>query len=186
MPTYLPPRVGITQSEAFAEAAHFGADEPVLFTLAFYHPSFVNDAGDPVAVYVVNDFEDLAATLEADAPLDGGETVTFRAVPMEITLPPEGDEQRAPEVRISVGNATRLLTPQLEAAVASQDPVEIIARIYLPSDLSAPHELPPLHLVLRSAQATAGVVTAVAGFGDIANRRFPAVEYTRREFPNLA
>lgn len=183
--TYLPPRVGIAQSRAFAEAAHFGADEPILFTLAFHHPAIVDADGAPMVIYTVNDFADLEATLEPGAPVDGGATVTFRAVPMEITLPAEGEEHRLPEVRIRIANVTRLLMPHLEAVAASQDPVEVIARVYLPSDLSAPHEMPPLRVYLRGAQATAEAVTATAGFGDVSNRRFPRIEYTRREFPNL-
>lgn len=185
MPTYLPARIGIAQSEAFAEAAHFGGDEAVLLTLAFYHPAIVDADGNEIAVYVVNDFTDLTATLEADAPLDPGGTVTFTAVPMEITLPAEG-EQKQGEVRIAISNVSRLLMPHLAAVTQSMEPVELIARIYLPSDLAAPHELPPLRVVLRGAQATAQVVTASAGFGDVANRRFPGVEYRRGEFPGLA
>jgi hypothetical protein len=185
MPSYLPPRVGITQSEAFAEAAHFAGEEPVLMTLAFYHPGIVDAAGDPMAVYVVNDFEDLTATLEDDAPLDPGGTVTFRAVPMSITLPAEGEERQG-EVRIALGNVARLLGPYLATVAQSQQPIEVICRVYLGSDLTAPHELPPMRLTLRGAQATASTVTAAAGFGDVANRRFPAVEYRRTEFPGLA
>ena len=185
MPTYLPPRVGITQSEAFAEAAHFGGEDPVLFTLAFYHSLIVDETGQQVAVYVVNDFEPLTATLEADAPLDGGEEVTFQPVPMEITLPEEIDASNAGTVQITIGNATRLLAPHLEAVAASMEPVEVIARVYLASDLTAPHETPPLRVVLRGATANATAVTATAGFGDVANRRFPRVDYTRAEFPGL-
>jgi len=174
MPTYLPARLGISQSEAFAEAAHFGGDEPVFFTLAFYHPAIVDpDTGGEMAVYVVNDLEPLVAILEDDAPLDGSNAVTFQPVPMQITLATETDQARAAEVTLTIGNVSRLLMPHLEAATRSMEPVEVICRIYLASDLSAPHEMPPMRVVLRSATATATAVTAQAGFGDIANRLFP-------------
>lgn len=176
MPTYLPPISAITQSEAFAEAAHFGGDDAVFFTLAFYHPLMAEP------VYVVNDFDPLTATLEADAPVDGGNAVTFQPVPMAITLPTE-DDARTGEVRIEVGNVSRLLMPHLAAVATSQDPVEVICRIYLASDLTAPHETPPLRVVLRQASATATMITALAGFGDIANRKFPAIDYKRRKAP---
>ena len=184
MPTYLPPRVGISQSAAFAEAAHFGVDEPVFFTLAFYHPSIVDPVTEqPVAIYVVNDFHPLTATLEEDAPLDGGQTVTFQPVPMEVQLASEGEQSRQGEVTITIGNVSRLLMPHLEAITQSRDFVTVICRIYLLSDLSAPHEIPPTRVVLRSATATATLVTAVAGFGDIANRKYPRTGASTVESP---
>lgn len=188
MPTYLPPRKGISQSEALAEAAAFAvAGQPALLTLAFTHPLIVNPlTGEQMAVYVVNAWEDLVATLEADAPLDGGQAVTFRAVPMEITLPTEADNAPQGEVSITISNVTRVLMPHLEAVAASQEPVTLIARTYLPGDTSAPHESPPLRVTLRGATATVQAVSARAGFGDITNRRFPLHEYTPEQFRGLA
>ena len=185
MPAYLPPRLGISQSQAFAEAAHFAGVDPVLLTLAFYHPAIVDDNGDPMAIYVVNDFENFDAYIESDAPLDGGQEVTFTAVPMEITLPKESDQPSVGEVTIRISNVSRLLMPHLAAITQSMEPVVVIARIYMGFDPAGPAEMPPLRVVLRNAQATATDITAQAGFGDVSNRRFPAIEYRRREFPGL-
>ncbi|HWH74893.1 MAG TPA: DUF1833 family protein [Methylibium sp.] len=188
MPTYRPPLRGISQSEALAESAAYAvADAPALFTLAFTHPLIVNPAtGEPVGVYVVNAWEDLLATLEADAPLDAGQEVLFRAVPLEITLPTEADNARQGEVSITISNVTRILMPHLEAVSRSPVPVTLIVRTYLPGDTSAPHETPPLRLTLSGATATVQGVTARAGFGDITNRRFPIHEYTPEQFRGLA
>lgn len=182
MPTYLPPRQGISQSQAYAEAAAFATAEAVLLTLALYHPSFT------APIYVVNDFDALLATIESTSTEgDASATVSFAPVPMEITLPAEGEDGgNAGEVNITISNVSRLLMPQLALAAQSSVPVTIIARVYLPSDLSAPHEMPPLRVTLRGATATVQSVTARAGFGDVSNRRFPALEYTLAEFPGLA
>lgn len=185
MPSYLDPRVGISQSQAFAEAATFAYQDTVLFTLAFYHSAIVDENGDPMAIYVVNDFEDFQAYVEADAPLDGGAEVTFVAVPMEITLPKEADQAGHGEVTIRISNVSRLLMPHLAAITQSMEPVVVIARVYMGFDPSGPAEMPPLRVVLRGAQATPTDITAQAGFGDVSNRRFPAIEYRRREFPGL-
>lgn len=187
MPTYLPPRLGISQSEALAEASAFAtAAQPALMTLAFYHPAIVDaETGEQVVVYTVNDNQDLRATLEADAPLQGGEQVLFRAVPMEITLPTEADGAPG-EVSITISNVARLLMGHLEAVTRSQEPVVMIVRTYLPGDTSAPHETPPLRVTLRSASATVASVTARAGYGDTTNRRFPPDEYNQQDFLGLA
>lgn len=186
MPTYLPPRQGISQSEALAEAAAYAvAAQPPLLTLAFYHPSIRNPQGEPMAIYLVNDHEDLLATVEADAPLDAGQEVRFIRCPMEITLPTEADDAGPGEVAITISNVTRQLVPHLTAVAYSTEPVTMIARTYLPADTSAPHESPPMQVTLRSASATAKSVTARASFGDISNRRFPRNEYTARTHPGL-
>lgn len=186
MPDYLPARQGIAQSEALAEAAAFAvAGQPLLLTLAFYHPLIRNLAGDPMGIYLVNDHEDLLATVEDDAPLDASEEVRFIRCPMEITLPTEADDTGPGEVAITISNVTRQLVPHLTAVAYSTEPVILIARTYLPADTSAPHETPPMRVSLRSASATVKSVTSRASFGDISNRRHPRNEYTSRTHPGL-
>lgn len=187
MPTYLPPRRGVSQSYAMAEALQFGKADAVLLTLALYHSTFVDEmTGDATAVYVVNDFRNLFATLEDDAPLHAGQEVEFIAVPMRVVMPEESDENRLPEVTIEIANATREITAYLRLAKATMEPVVCIARTYLASDTTAPHELPPLRVSLRGASTNASVVQARAGYGDLVNVPFPRVLYTAAEFPGLA
>jgi len=187
VPTYLPPRRGISHSEAIAESRVYATvDEPELLTLALYHSAIVDQFGQPTGAYAVNDFEELVATVEADAPVHGGEEVTFRPVPMRVTLPEESDDVRDPGAQIEIDNAARVLTPYLRAAAQTQEPVQLIARTYLPSDTSAPHEMPPLHLEVTGASADGVNVTLRAGFGDVTNYPFPSVLYTPEGFPGLA
>lgn len=188
MPTYLEQRQGISQSEAYAEAAAFAkAGEPVLLTLAIYNSAIVNPrTGQQFVVYLVQDFHDLRATLEADAPLDAGQEVVFRPVPFKASLPDESSDAPAGTVLIELSNVSRQLVPYLEAAARSTEPIEMIFRTYLRSDTSAPHEMPPLRVQATGATVTTDTVTLQAGFGDLTNRRFPRVEYTAQEFPCLA
>jgi hypothetical protein len=186
MPSYLPPRRGISHSAAVAEARAFArVDQPELLTLAFYHSAFVDAAGRPTALYVVNDFEPLVATLEADAPLDAGQAVTFQPVPMRVVFPEESDDNRAPGATLEIGDALRVLAPQLRAAAGTMEPVRLMARTYLPSDTSAPHEMPPLSLELTGAESDGVNVAFGANYGDVTNFPFPAVGYTTEGFPAL-
>lgn len=178
---YLPPRRGISHSQALAEARVYAtADDPELLTLALYHSAF--DA----PVYVVCDYEDLVATIEAGAPADAGQTVTFKALPVRVTLPEETDDNRSPTAQIEIDNVMRQLSPYLRLAAASREPVVMMVRTYLASDTSAPHDMPPLRLELTSASSNGTNVTAQAGYGDVVNFPFPAAAYLVEHFPGLA
>lgn len=180
-----PPRRGVTYSEALAAAyATAPEDEVVLDTIELIHPAFV-DADGPVAVRVVNDHSPLVATLEADAPLNPGETVEFASCYFQFTRPPESESASLPEVEVRVDNVSRVLIPYLDLAKTSRVPITLIWRPYLTSDLTGPHMNPPLTLTLRNVGGDMNSLTARAGFTDLANRRFPSMDYTPRTFPGL-
>jgi hypothetical protein len=187
VPAYLPPRRGISHSAAIAQSRVYATvDEPELLTLAFYHSAFVDDFGQPTAVYVVCDNDPLQATIEADAPLNAGEEVTFKPVAVRVVMPAESEDSRDPRAQIEIDHVTRLLSPYLREAAASMEPVRLIARSYLPSDTSAPHEMPPLRLELTGANGDNTTIRISAGYGDILNFPFPAVRYTPEDFAGLA
>lgn len=187
MPVYRPPLLGVSQSEALAEAyASATVGDPPAHTIALYHPNFLDESGNEMAIYVVNDFQELQATIEAGAPLDAETEVTFQPVPYEFVLPEQSDSGSPPEVQLSVDNVSAELIPHLDAAAISADPIRLIARTYLRSDTSAPHELPPLDLVIRNVSADLATVTASAGYGDLANRKFPSKDYRRDLYPALS
>lgn len=186
MPDYRAARKGITYSEALAAAyASAPEDEVILDTLEFRHPLF-QDNGVPFGIRGVNDHQDLVATLEADAPLNPGETVTFYAVYFTFTRPDESDSGSVPEIEISIDNVARHLMYYLDAAKESRIPIEVTWRPYLVSDLTGPHMNPPLTLTLRNVSCNMTSVTARAGYGELTNRRFPAIEYTAKKFPGLS
>jgi hypothetical protein len=185
MPDYRTARRGITYSEALA-AAYASAPEAevILDTLEFRHPLFL-EGGSPFGIRVVNDHSNLTATLEADAPLNPGAAVLFYAVYFQFVRPSESESGSVPEVEITVDNVARHLMQYLDAAKGSRSPISVTWRPYLASDLTAPHMNPPLTLTLRNVQCNMTTVTARAGYGDLTNRRFPAIEYTSKKFPQL-
>ena len=168
-----------TMSDALKEAyAAAPANLIVYHTLELYHPAF----DQPIRV--VRDSADLEAFLEDDAPRDAGEEVLFIAFPFDIT-PPSVDVAGSPMCTIEIGNTTREVTVQLEAAMSSAELLEVIYRQYISTDLSGPQNNPPLTLTVFRITADVFRVRAQAGFGDLANRRFPSQDYTAERFPGL-
>ena len=187
MPIYRTPKRGISYSEALAAAyASAPEDDVLLDTLEFRHPLFLDEAGQPFGVRVVNDHAILLATLEDDAPLNGGEEVEFLPVHFQFTRPSETDSGSTPEAQITVDNVARHLVSYLDRAVTSRIPVEVTWRPYIASDLTAPHMVPPITLLMRNVQCGLSTVTARIGYGNLTNMRFPAIEYTARKFPALS
>lgn len=172
-------------SEALKEAyASAPSDALILHTLEFRHPSFVDEGGSPTSIFVVRDNVDLDATIELDDDLYPGVTVRFIGYAFDFQLP-EVSESAAPELTITIDNVNRLIDENLERAILSPSKIEVIYRPYLASDLSAPQMNPPLRMTIMSVETGDLTVTARAGFGDIANKIFPSLEYTPSEFPGL-
>jgi hypothetical protein len=181
MPTYLPPRAGVSISEDAAQNyASATVGDPVLLTLELIHPAFTQPAR------VVNDLRNLTATLEAGAPYNAGAAVEFIGVPFRYTKPEQSDSGAPAAVPVEIDNVSRALTELLMLARESMEPVEVIEREYLPSDTSAPHVLPPTRLELTNIVITPETVSAQLGFGNLTNRKFPPRIYTAEDFPGLA
>lgn len=187
MPTYLPPRAGISISEAIAESYTQAVDGDVLFyTLEIHHSDFRDEDGNPTAARLVNDWVDQDLTLESTAPLNASEEVTFKGLPFKASLPEETDTGAPAAVNIEVDNVSRYLTPLLDQALPSMEPVLMIIREYMSSDRSAPHKLPVVKMYLTNIVVTPTSMTASASFGNLTNRRFPGIRYTRQTHPGLA
>lgn len=179
MPTYLDPRLGVSLSEAIAESmASNTQGDPILLTLELQNEFFVDDNGDPTSAWVVNDYTALQAYDE------NGVLRTFQPVPFSYSKPEQTDSGAPAAVQIQIDNVSQTLTRQLLRA--GRSPVYVVEREYLPSDLSAPHVLPPTRMVLAQVKAGSETVTGQASFGDFTNRRFPFAIYTREAFPALA
>lgn len=171
-------------SEALAEAYASATPTIIFETIELRHPAFLDADDNSIAIRLVKDSVELMATVEADAPMNPGEVVTFQ--PLWFTLvPPDQIEQNAdPELQLSIDNASAELMPYLDAAIEFGEPVEVTYRIYLESDLSQPQTL-PLTLILRNIQANLENVSAVAAFIDVANKSFPVGEYDDQNWPSL-
>ena len=172
-------------SEAIQEAyANAPTDSIILHTLELRHPDFRDDAGNATAIRVVRDQVDLTARLEADAPINAGELVTFIAMGFDLDLPPV-DIAPVPEIAVTLDNVSREIVRHLDAAAESQAVIEITYRPYLSNDLEGPQMDPPITLVLSEVEADVQRVTARARMMDIGNKAFPCRTYTAREFPGL-
>lgn len=177
----------VTLSAAIREAyASAPTAVVILHTLELRHSSFRDTSGNPTAIRVVRDMTDLTATLEASAPLNPGEAVTFTALAFDFSLPPEDDKGSVPEIVITLDNASAELMRYLDQAVDTNEAIQITYRPYLSTDTTAPHIDPPLTMSLRDIEANLTRVTARASFADVANRRFPAATYTAARFPGLS
>lgn len=150
----------------------------ILHTLEFRHPAFT------APIRVVLDHADHTCTLEAAAPLDGGQPVLFVGYAFDITLP-EVDDGAAPEATIAIDNVSPEIEDSISAALATTDKVQVTYRPYLSTDLSAPAMNPPLTLTVTHISADQFRLTARAQLGDYANKAFPGEDYTATRFPGL-
>lgn len=174
MPHYLDKRYGVDLSEAYAEAATSAPlTRTILYTYELLHPSFTEK------ILIVNDFNDLTATLET------GETVDFVPCPVTIVPPAENDEGTTPSIQVKIDGVSSIIATQMEEASRTMQRVEIVERIYVSDDLSGPAVLPPLRLTLKTVSINYTQVTGEASFSDPVNRGFPKYDYLNREYPGL-
>lgn len=170
--------------EAYASAP---VDEVILNTLEIRHSSFLDSEGYPTAIRVVLDYTDLTAYLEADAPLNGGEEVTFIAYPFDFQLPGI-DEGAAGVLQITIDNTSPEIGRYIEQANETTEPIEITYRPYLASDLTGPQMDPPLNMEVKGITIDTGTnsITMKAGWGNLMNKKFPGEVYTYAGYPGLA
>ena len=166
-------------SPALAEAyASCPADVAELSTVEIYHPTWA------APVRLVRDRQNLTAGLESSAPNDPSAEVLFQAFPFDFTLPKRGEGRQ--ELRLTIDNSSRILMDLIEGMdLADDEPVRVIYRPYLSTDLTAPHMNPPLRLAVRSISVDVQRVTLACGYADFANRKFPRRVYRVEEFPGL-
>jgi hypothetical protein len=184
---FRPRKRGISYSEALT-AAYASAPETeiLLDTLEFRHAEFKDpNTGELIGLRGVNDHTELYAHLESNAVLNAGQEVRFHPIAFKFTRPTETNTSTAPEIQLQIDNAARILVPYLDLARKSRSSITVTWRQYLASDLTTPHILPPLTMTLKNVSANMTQVTATAGFADLTNRRFPAVEYSSLKFPGL-
>lgn len=168
-----------TLSQALKEAYAAAPSNLVIYhTLELRHPAFTTP------IRVVRDHADLTATLEASAPVDAGQPVTFVRFAFDFTKP-EVSAAGVPQLVIEIDNVSRQIVANIEAALGTTDLVQATYREYISSDLSGPQNDPPIHMTIMSITADVFRVSAVAGFPDLVNRRFPTTEYDSETFPGL-
>lgn len=174
-----------TLKQALAEAyASAPVDDVIVDTLEIRHPSFVDDQGQPTAVRICRDRVDFTATLEAGAPLNASQQVTFLACPFDFKLPGI-EEGRVPQLEINIDNVDRSITAAIEMAYQQQAPIEVTYRPYLVSDPSGPQMDPPINMTLTRVTADVFKVSGIATLNDVHNWPFPGRTYSPADFPGL-
>jgi hypothetical protein len=171
-------------AEAYAAAPQ---DVDVLDTLELRHPALVDALGAPSPIRLVRDHRDWQLQLEAGAPLDGGEVVTFVKLGFDIDLP--DSTEAAPAARLSLSAVNRDVIAAAEQIITVRAPVEVTYRAYIAPAEGAPPPEPSWvvdGLKLRVAEADLQRMSGLLTFDLLANRAFPALTYRRQEFPGLA
>lgn len=152
-------------SEELKELYASSGTEVILHTLEFTHSTF------SAPIYIVNDWNDLDATLET------GVAVTFNRYAFRFT-PPSRDGKGSERLTLTVDNVNREFTEKLEGVMnGTRDPLKITYRIFISSDLSGPQNDPPTTLNLLNVKATNRNITGTATGVDLLNRGFPNVLY---------
>lgn len=144
----------------------------VLETLEVRHASLATP------LYLVRALDDVTATLETS------ESVTFRACGFSLSLPATGPDGLQ-ELTIVVDNTDRAVSDFLLGTLDLDQPVELVYRPYLATDLTGPEMDPPLRLEVRDATIGAVDVTVRATFHNLQNAAFPREYYSRQRFPAL-
>lgn len=176
MTIFSDPIHGVSMSEALREAATYAPiDRAVLMTYEFVHPTFTE------RVVIVSDYADLVAKDE------DGITVTYKALAgLRSEGFEESDQAATPLLKLLIDGVSSILISEMDRALVTLDPVEVIERVYVSDDLTTPALLPPARAIVRSGSVTETRITLEVGFGDPANQPFPRKVYTRKEYPGLA
>ena len=114
-------------AEAFASCP---ADEIVLYTVEFRHPTF--DVPARVVCWPItdNDPTKFKLRLESTAPENPNEIVEFIGLPFNLTFPAQ--EENAPgQFVLRMENVGSVLSGDLLSAVKQREPVRVIFREYL-------------------------------------------------------
>ncbi|UGA46734.1 DUF1833 family protein [Bradyrhizobium quebecense] len=170
-----------THNEALLEAyASCPPSARIYYTLELWQSSF-----DQPARVVANVGDDMAFGLEAGAPRNAGETVTFIACPFQAGYP-EQKEGQPPSTTIKIDNVNRELVPKIRAAQGTREYIQVLYREYLGSDLTEP-AYGPIEFELRSVQMVGASLTGTVMVKNLQNKRFPRLtrNYDYIQFPSL-
>lgn len=173
----------VTREQARAEAMASAPIGVIVYaTLEIWHPTFIV-SGAPAPIRVVNAPADLVARLESDAPRDPAQEVVFLASAFRILLPQIG-ESAIGNGTIEASNISRKLSSMLDNIDTVVEPVQLIFREYLSSDVSEPSKI-ELNYTLSDITITERSVSASLAVENLAARRVPARVYSPGEFPAL-
>jgi len=160
-------------------------DRDYYLTIELIHSAFRDENNNPTSWRFVRGFDALTAGLEATAPLNPGEMVSFQPMAFDIDQPLANSDGRF-ELSLTIDGAGGEIIRQLELqAEGDRERVEMIMREYTSADLTQPEPgfysftiLDPVCTPLR--------VQARAVFSDPVNQAHPSINYTRETHPGLS
>lgn len=180
-------------AEAFASAS---ADKQIIDTISIWYDGLQPTDGGDEELYLFNGdnattiTEDgvplLTARIEAGAPRNAGQLVTFIGIPFSITLPSMADEAEA-SAQLRVDSVGREMHTLLEAAAKGGKTIYVTYRAYVKgTETDGPHNLPPRRFIFSDAAAMNDAVEGRLAFLAIGNRAYPFDSYTPDRFPTLS
>lgn len=155
-------------------------DRDYYITIELSHSAFV-----PSVHRLVQGFRDLTATLEDDAPYNGGEEVTFKKAAFKLSIPEKGVKGRQ-DLTCTIFGASFEIVEQLELqAKSNREPVKITFREFESGDLSVPASV-PITMTVINPSVTKDSVSFSATFADVINKQYPSIFYKLETHPGLA
>lgn len=154
--------------------------------LELIHPAFLDASGNQTAIRAIDDTQDRTITLEATAPLNAGQVVTFTAIPFRFGWPSQSEGQTG-EVAITIDNIGREIMPYAEAAAGSNSPIIVMIRpIVVDLDTNATtFNGVASQLYLRSVTISDDAVEGRASGADLANIQTLRLAYDLATYPGL-
>lgn len=175
-----------TISEALAEAMAIAPDDEIVIdTLEIRHPSFIDENGNPDSIWITTNEVEIVAPVEDDAPVKGGEMITFRSFAFSFALG-RIEPGSGAEIEIRVDNVDRRIIEALDRAVMEPTKIIMCYRPFLSSDLEGgPQMIPPPSYVLSQCSVDSFTCIGRARVAIDLAGPFPRYVYTATEYPGL-
>lgn len=174
-----------SMSEALREAyAMAPVDRVIVDTLELRHPAFRDAQGLPDSAWLTTNRKAISATIEADAPVRGGETIDFISLAFRFRLAPI-ELSPTPVLQLQIDNVNRLIVQQLDLAAADPNKILMVYRPFLAGDFSTPQILPAPSFTLSDAKVDPLSLRATARVDIDLNGAFPGNSYTAALFAAL-
>ena len=101
-------------------------------------------------------------------------------------IPPDLSATSLPQCSIEIDNISREIMAQVDLAILQTDKITVIYRQYLSNALSeGPQNDPPLEMEIITMSANPLRLSATAGFTNLLDKRFPALDYSLEIFAGL-
>lgn len=150
-------------------------------TLEFRHPTF------SAPVRIVNYQDPIDFPLEANAPVNAGETVEFIGLACTVKAA-DIDAQADAMVTVQIDGVSGVVQTLLAYANQSAVPIDVTVRFYSynvkTGDVDGPVGI--IHNQVRTIAVTKTTVAVAMGYTNSANKKFPSQIYTVTSNPGLS